>query len=138
MNEKFDDGKIVLQKSVKISKNETSYTLYKKLIGLAAKSFKEVYNLVVRRNFQGLEQVGEPSYYKRKVPFNGYIDDNWSLDKIDRFIRAMLWPGKPCALYKHNGKDYHISHIDQFLNIKKLRINKWAYTSQHHVLNLDK
>ena len=114
MNEKFDDGKIVLQKRLKINKEESSFSLFHKLIDLGVAYFTEAFNLVVEKKFKGYSQRGEKSYYPRKVPYDGLINKNWGLDKIDRFIRAMTFPPKPYAKIYSNGETIEIKNIEQY------------------------
>jgi hypothetical protein len=36
--------------------------------------------------------IAVQSYYKRALPFDGVIDQNWESDVIEAFIRAMNFP----------------------------------------------
>ena len=117
MNKKFDDGNIILQKSVKITKKETAFSLYNKLVKIGANNFNRMFNLVTEKKYKGISQVGKPSYYPRKVPYDGYIDRSWSNTKIERYIRAMIFPPKPFAKLKLNDQDYNINSISQYISL---------------------
>ena len=114
MNEKFDDGNIIFQKTVNILKNDTAYTLYNKLINIAVSNFDKVYDLVLNKRYEGKPQKGKSTYFPRQVPYGGFIDENWSLDKIERF-GSML-------------KNLSIPHNEIYKTTShKVLKNKWAY-----------
>ena len=74
MNGKFDDDNIILQETIDISDEETGYSLFQKLLHLGVSRFEKSFDLVVREKYKGSPQIGEPSYFPRKVPYDGYID----------------------------------------------------------------
>lgn len=114
LNDKFDDGKIILQERIAIAPDDTGYSLFNKLIDLGVNCFEEAYNRVVHKGFEGKEQRGEPSYYPRKVPFGGVIDPSWEESKIERFIRAMNFPGKPAAYAKVDDHKHYFSTYEEY------------------------
>lgn len=116
MNEKFDDGKIILQYPVKIENHDTGHSLFHKLIDIGLAYFNSAVSLATDPNFKGSNQVGEPSYYGREVPFGGQINESWSPDQIDRFIRAMYFPGKPSAYLLKDGEKHYFDTMEQYLN----------------------
>jgi methionyl-tRNA formyltransferase len=87
-----DAGNIIMQCKVAIEPHDTAYSLYHRLIVEGMTAFDEAFRLVTEERSPGERQVGEPSYYRREVPFGGYIDPRWSGEQIDRFIRAMYFP----------------------------------------------
>jgi len=99
MNEKIDDGKIILQDKISIEDFDTQQTLYHRTMFEALKSFNKVLRLV-ENGYSGSEQIGEITYNKRGCPHNGEIDSSWSIDQKERFIRAMISPPLKCATYK--------------------------------------
>lgn len=94
-----DTGKIIVQKPVSIEPYDTQLTLYNRVMFTAMDSFLEAFDLVVD-GFMGNEQQGEPTYYKRGCPLNGEINDNMTDEVKERFIRAMIYPPYPSAVYK--------------------------------------
>ncbi|MFW6126036.1 MAG: methionyl-tRNA formyltransferase [Chloroflexota bacterium] len=98
-----DTGNIILQVEVSVSPNDTAYSLYHRLIIEGMAAFDEAFRLVTETQFPGGKQTGEPSYYPRRLPNNGYIDASWSREQIDRFIRAMYFPPNKGAVVRVAG-----------------------------------
>lgn len=122
MDPSVDTGNILLQKSVKIAPKETAYSLYHKLIIEGLKKFPQVLQMVINKN-KGYQQQGESSYYPRKVPYEGYIDPNWDLQMIDRFIRAMYFPPFKGAMVKlNNGEEREVLSIKEYVNLTKQQL----------------
>ena len=99
IDKNVDTGKIIIQKKVPIYDFDTQETLYNRVMFKAMEDFLEAFNLVAS-SYKGMEQVGEPSLYKRGCPYDGIIDSSWDDAKIKRFIRAMIYPPYPCAKYQ--------------------------------------
>ena len=114
MNEKFDDGRIVLQKVVPLHGNETGYSLFESLIDVGLSAFREAVETAVKPGFRGMAQNGSRSYYPRKVPFDGVIDPNWDDAMVQRFLRAMEFPGKSSAVVLTAGGPVHIHTFDEY------------------------
>ena len=99
INEKIDEGDIILQKKLPIYDWETQQSLYYSVMFEAMNDFKNVFDLV-KKGYEGEKQPKGGQYYPRKVPFDGKIDPNWSEEKIESFIRAMTFPPLPSASFK--------------------------------------
>ncbi len=115
MTEKVDSGNILLQKKLKISKEDTAYSLYNKLVDLGVNTFDEFFENFIIKMKKGKPQQGKGSYHKRKVPFNGFIDLSWDIDFIERFIRAMYFPPHKCAILMYKGKEYEFCTFEEFV-----------------------
>jgi methionyl-tRNA formyltransferase len=77
--------------------------------------FGEAFHLVVKDHFTGSPQVGTPTYFPRKVPFNGVIDPSWSRGQVDRFIRALYFPPfKGAVVRLQDGEEREVSSIDDY------------------------
>jgi methionyl-tRNA formyltransferase len=110
-----DLGNIILQRRVCIRSDDTAYSLYHRLITEGLGSFEEAFRLVTEDHYAGKPQVGESSYFSRKVPFGGYIDFRWTREQIDRFIRAMYFPPFRGALVQlDDGTDLEVTSIQQY------------------------
>ena len=77
MNEKYDDGSILLQKKIMINKDKISPNLLIKKIHLAVEQIPRLLDLVIADN-KGQPQVGEPSYHSVKDRTNILVIDNIS------------------------------------------------------------
>lgn len=113
MNEKVDDGNIILQKKVIISSDDTAFSLHNKLISISVFFLGDAIDKVMD-GFKGHPQEGEVSYFPRILPFNGQIELNRSnKDEVRSFVRAMHYPphAPACVLYK--GVTYKVRNIEE-------------------------
>ena len=99
IDESIDTGRIILQAAIPIRDDETQATLYQTIMERGLSFWPSAFELV-KIGISGVEQFGEPSYHLRGCPYNGEINDEWSLEKVERFIRAMIYPPYPTASYK--------------------------------------
>lgn len=118
LDDDFDTGKIILQKSFAITDSDTSFSLFHKQIILALPLLGEVIKSILNQE-PGLEQKGEVSYFPRKLPFDGLIEPTWSLSKIDRFIRAMYFPPFEPARIVINGNVVLINDLQEYIRVSK-------------------
>jgi len=110
-----DAGNVILQRQVPIKPDDTAYSLYHRLIIEGMAAFDEAFRLVTEEHYPGQEQVGEPSYYSRRVPFGGYIDPRWSREHIDRFIRAMYFPPfKGACVRLIGGREKELHSLEEY------------------------
>ena len=91
MTPNVDEGRIIHQIKCKVSQYDTGYSLYHKLITLCIHNIDFIFD----NKIEFTSQVGEGSYYKREVPYNGIIDKRWTIDKQERFKRALYFPPFP-------------------------------------------
>ncbi len=96
MNEKYDDGKIILQKSIEIKKFDLQSTLYYRVMFNSLLYFDEVLKKVFK-NYPGKKQKGKSSYFKRGAPFDGILKSEWKGVKKENFVKAMIFPPLPLA-----------------------------------------
>lgn len=101
MNDKFDDGNIILQRKIIINDFDLQNTLYFRVMFESLKYLQKVITLV-KQAYNGRRQKGKSCYYGRGAPYNGIIKKNWSKNKKIRFIKAMINPPRALAIY--NGK----------------------------------
>lgn len=121
INEKIDEGKIILQKKILIQENDTAYSLYHKLISLFVKNFTEALTRLIK-NYKGKDQRGKVTYYRRKLPFAGVRNFNEiTYDEAKQFFKAMYFPGYKGAFFRHkNSKKIQIKNIEELKEYKKL------------------
>lgn len=114
IDEGVDTGKIILQKTIQIADNDTQATLYAKCMEKGALHWQQAFELV-RSGVCGVDQDSEGvSYFKRGAPNRGHIDDRWPTEKIERFIRAMIYPPYPPARYRNQ----EVYCLEDFYKIK--------------------
>jgi methionyl-tRNA formyltransferase len=117
MVEEFDVGNIILQETVPIQNTETAFSLFHKLILEGMRSFEVVFEKVVEHRDPGTPQPKGGSYYPRKLPYDGEIDVKWEEDRIERFIRAMLFPPYRGAIVRIAGREYEVNSIDEYRSV---------------------
>lgn len=113
MVERFDEGHIIHQERIPLFNDETSHTIYRKLLPVTAECVANVLKLVASGPLpEGAEQKpGEGSYHFRKLPFGGQIQPEWDDVSSERFIRAMLFPGFKGAVAIIDGKEVEVRSL---------------------------
>lgn len=93
MVEEFDRGHILHQERTDIGPEDTSFSLYRKLLPVTASCARRVFAMHFEGGLPlGQDQTGPASYHFRKLPFDGLIQPEWSDEQVGRFIRAMVFP----------------------------------------------
>lgn len=116
ITESIDDGRLILQKKVKIAKNDTAYSLYHKLISIFVDNFPKALKKLLD-GYVGIDQIGDISYYKRELPFGGCLVANQTTYKdAERFVRAMYFPPFKGAFFQLSD-----SKIVEVLNLADLK-----------------
>jgi len=113
MDSGIDTGRIILKKEIIIKEGDTAYSLYHKLIGVFSSHFCKAFDLLIT-NYNGVEQKGHPSYYSRKLPYEGKMKINGlNLDDAWRFVRAMYFPPHEGAIFiLKDGSEVEINSIE--------------------------
>lgn len=99
IDEGCDTGKIILQNAVCIEDFDTQLTLYNRIMFESMTCFLKVLDMV-EQGYQGEEQSGMATRYKRGCPMNGEIVDTMNGEMKERFVRAMCYPPYPTARYR--------------------------------------
>lgn len=133
INEKIDEGNIILQKKCNILKNDNYITLYNKLINLS----KNIINKIIKKIYLNkIIELKQKKIYKKNYTYkikkiDGIINWKNTAKKIDRQIKAFYkWP-KTFFYYKK-----YIIFIWKIKIIKKYN-NKYkigeivSYNSKH-------
>ncbi len=101
----IDKGDIIDQYPLKISPNEFRESLYNKCSKTCFKMIKKNLKFILEKKVKTRKQnMKIRSYYKKSLPNNGYIDLNWSKEKIERFYRAISFKGYVGPKIKIKGK----------------------------------
>lgn len=109
----IDTGPILLQSWFPVNDSDTQFELYRRAMAVVVALWPTALSLV-RGGAAGTPQTGESCYHSRGAPYNGEIDDTWSLDLIGRFIRAMTLPPRPYATYR----GYEVRTLDDYLALR--------------------
>jgi methionyl-tRNA formyltransferase len=107
MNEKMDEGDIILKKEIAIDKEDTNITLSEKLADTGADALMEAMESIGSGRARFTKQDGSAATYAPKLKKeDGLINWNESAAKIHNKVRGLLpWPGA----YTHfNGKTLKI------------------------------
>ncbi len=109
MDEGIDTGDILLKKTIQIDADETSGSLFDKLMALGAKTILETLDELEKGNLTPTKQGESPTAYaKMLTKAMGLIDFTKSAKELDCFVRGMNpWPsaytllaGKTLKLWK--------------------------------------
>ncbi|MDD5428187.1 MAG: methionyl-tRNA formyltransferase [Candidatus Omnitrophica bacterium] len=95
MNEKMDEGDIVLKREIAVDEGDTNVTLTDKLSGLGAEALIEAIGLIAAGKMEPEKQDGAKATYAPKLKKeDGLIDWNESAAKIHNKVRGFVpWPG---------------------------------------------
>merc|ERR1711933_558081 len=113
----FDEGRIVHQERVSVSKDDTAYTLYRMLLPVTALCVRKVLSMLMKNTLPlGVPQsdLGQSSYHYRCLPYNGIIQPDWPDERVARFIRAMKFPGYEGAAALINGNKVHMNSLWEY------------------------
>ncbi len=106
----IDNGKIIKQKRIKITKNDTSETLYKKFTKTSIIEFKKIFRKIVQnKKLSELYPKKISTKYKKKhFPNKGKISWKWNGYKIYNFFRSMVHEPFPPPEIKLGSKSYFL------------------------------
>lgn len=116
MDRTLDTGAILLQEEISIEPDETAFSLFHREIVRAMGRLEEVIDLM-KAGHRGRPQPSNGSYYSRTLPYGGQINPAWPLPKIERFIRAMIFPPFQPAVLQANGEAYPVSTILEYQSL---------------------
>ncbi|MEC7276615.1 MAG: formyltransferase family protein [Bdellovibrionota bacterium] len=117
MTPKVDEGNILIQKEITIDDKATGESMFNYAIDVGVAHFKEALFLALD-NHEGTKQEGERTYYSRDIPFRGLIDPHWSNERVERFIRAFVFEGKPYAKLSVKGQLMEVPTFERYLELK--------------------
>lgn len=95
INEKMDEGDIILQKEVEIQKRERMDQLQNRIIPIGTSLLLEAIDLIEKGNFKKIPQDHSLATYAPKIKKDdGLIDWSKTSEEIDRLVRGLYcWPG---------------------------------------------
>jgi len=98
IDEKVDNGLIVLKETYPIEPYDTAYSLYHKNIILLKKIIKKNLIRFINRDYQPMKIKTEVSYLHKKGEFD-YTNLKVPKEDKDTFIRSRFFPGKQLPYY---------------------------------------
>ena len=110
----IDSGNILYQNKVLIGPDETGYSIWHKTASMFISCFDEFFAAYLSGNIISQQMPSGGSYYSRSIPYDGFIDENWSEQKVDSFIRALHFPPFKGALLKRGNAIFEINSLTQF------------------------
>ena len=117
MTADFDAGNILVQEKIEIFEWDTAFSLFNRLIVKSMFFLETVLEKMISED-KGFQQEGEPTYFPRKLPFDGKIDPTWSDEQVGRFIRALIFPPFPGATMAIDGRVVELNSFEDYLVIK--------------------
>ena len=105
MNDRADDGELLLQKAFDVPGRAYAYDLYKLVAGNLRDGFIELYQRALTGDLGSAPAAQRASTYRSKrTPDDGHIDFTRSAEQIDRLIRAVSYPYPGAFTYYHDTK----------------------------------
>jgi len=109
VNNQLNTGDIIARDTVPILANDTAFDLYIKLSKLGMKMFKKYFPQILKGNAPRFPQNDkDASYHAAGYPHQRIIDWNRKSENIDRFIRALTFPGFETARTFYNDLEINI------------------------------
>lgn len=113
-----DAGDIIIQETVPIGIETTSFSLLREYSKLAIVAFNKIINSVLNETAFVVEQVSSerhPIRYSWHIPNNGELNLDWNESKMSEFLRAMDYGplsilGEP--FFNYQGKKYEFSKYE--------------------------
>lgn len=98
LDEIEDAGPVIAQVDYHINEDDTSTTVYGKLIEAGRRIIREVLPKIEQESIKGISQnEAEATYTRKRSPIDGYIDWNSPAKEIYNLIRALTGPYYPGA-----------------------------------------
>ncbi len=118
VNEQVNGGDLIATKTIPIAKDDTSFSLYLKLSKIGMDQFKTYFPKIMKGSAPRTAQPEEASsYHAAGYPEQRIIDWNKSNNEIDRFIRALTFPGFESARTFYNDMEISILHPVEFVSL---------------------
>jgi methionyl-tRNA formyltransferase len=120
MAREVDLGAILYQEEIVIEPYETGWTLWNKCAGKFIEIFDTFFCDFISGGLKKKEVDGQGTYYSRMLPFDGYIDTNWSIEKVDSFIRAIQFPPHKGAKLRIGIEEFEVNTLAQYKRLQSL------------------
>ena len=118
VNNQINAGDIIARDTVPILASDTAFDLYLKLSKVGMKMFKKHFPQILKGNALRFHQNDQDAtYHAAGYPHQRIIDWNRKSENIDRFIRALTFPGFETARTFYNDLEINIMQpVEKQLN----------------------
>ncbi len=121
VNGQVNAGDIIATQTIPIGTEDTSYTLYLKLSKTGMELFKNYFPKVIKGSAPKIpQQVERSTYHAAGYPEQRIIDWNKSGAMIDRFVRALTFPGFESARTFYNDMEISVLHPVEIVSISEI------------------
>jgi len=132
-----DHGPIISQIPFDISPTETSTSFYQKAFNLVTDQLETILkNYISHPNDLQTQDHSQKTYFPKFTKETAQIDWSWSLDKIDRFIRALNpWPTAWTYVTDQKGNQLKMKiYPNNLIQIEGKKITKWSEISSYYTI----
>ena len=121
LGKKIDSGRVISQRKIRISNQDTAETLYKKFTKVSLKEFKKILKRILKnKKILSYRLKNQNLKYKNKnFPNNGEINWSWNGKKIYNFLRSMIHEPFPPPEIKIGNKAYYFVSKN-LISLKKI------------------
>lgn len=112
----IDGGEILYQGKIPIL-NRNAHTLHYKLFKDGIDSLSQALEKLENNDII-VNDIKKGHYYPNALPYNGIINENWSDDQIEKFIRAMFFPPFKSAVLVEDNIEKIIDTYNDYINYK--------------------
>lgn len=111
MDEKVDLGDIAYEESIKIQKDDTAYSLYKKSIDASFRNFKKLINDIARNRSIPRKPINgnEQFYCKNSIHKLKEVKNIKNYEEVDKKARAFYFPPYEPAYFILNGEKFYVT-----------------------------
>lgn len=118
ISDKVDSGNIISKKKICLSRNETSTSLYNKILKKITPQTKQLINSLSKGNFILEKQRNTNHYWRKRTIEDGRINFMMSFDCIMKLFKALDFPYPGSTIFYKN-KDYKVNKIKKINNKEK-------------------
>jgi|GEM_PF-1034975 len=124
-NEEINGGEIIASHTIPIGCDDTSFSVYLKLSKIAMELFKAQFPKLIKRTASKVAQQHDlATYHAAGYPEQRIIDWNKSSESIDRFVRALTFPGFDSVRTFYNDMEISILHPVKIITRREISKNE--------------
>jgi len=129
MTDEYDAGVVISQKKIEMLNNDTVFTFYNKIAWSSYCTIKEKLQSWNKGDLTPSDVTGnEPSYFYRRTPEDGEIDESMTAIQQYNYVRALTKP-YPGAFFKLKGKKIIV--WESSISSQSVKYEKFKVISNH-------